>query len=278
MIETDPEGDGEGVLVTMASQGPGRDRPALAARLGLRQDQVRLDVQMAGGSFGRRSQHDAHFPTEVADVFRSQPAASGGVRPTKVLWTREDDLRGGYYRPMVVHRLRGGLSRSGELVGWEQAIAAQSFRADAARAGRLGAAEDGPAPEEDGPAPEEDGLVLEEDGPAPEADGPAPEADGPANAEEDSPWVSSRARLSATSTCPPASRRSCGSRVSASSRVSMRRSSESVSGSSRAAGAAAAAASSSGASTTHARRPQRGGGATESGAPLAPARAGDREW
>jgi len=137
LIEIDPEGDGEGVLVTMASQGPGRDRPALAARLGLAQEQVRLDVQMAGGSFGRRSQHDAHFPVEVADVFRSQPGTSGAPRPTKVLWTREDDLRGGYYRPMVVHRLRGALSRSGALVGWEQTIAAQSFQASLARAGRL---------------------------------------------------------------------------------------------------------------------------------------------
>ncbi len=134
LIEVDPEGDGRAVLVTIGSQGPGRDRPAIAKRLGLPIEQVRFDITYAGGSFGRRSQFDAQFPIELADVFTHQPGAPADRRPTKLLWTREDDIRGGYYRPMVVHRLRGAISQSGELVGWDQSIAAQSFFPEAIRA------------------------------------------------------------------------------------------------------------------------------------------------
>ncbi|MDP6977999.1 MAG: hypothetical protein QF570_05270 [Myxococcota bacterium] len=64
---------------------------------------------MAGGSFGRRSQHDSHFPNEIAHVFAARPGEPADRRPTKPLWTRDDDIRGGYYRPMVVHRLRGAM-------------------------------------------------------------------------------------------------------------------------------------------------------------------------
>jgi isoquinoline 1-oxidoreductase beta subunit len=127
LLEIDPEDDGEAVLVTMGSQGPGRDRPAIAEALGLPIEKVRFDVQLAGGSFGRRSQHDASFPKEAAHVFMAQPAGGASRRPTKLLWTREDDIRGGYYRPMVVHRLRGAMTRGGELIGWDQTIAAQSW-------------------------------------------------------------------------------------------------------------------------------------------------------
>ncbi len=127
LIERDPKGDGTGVLVTMGSQGPSRDHPAIAKALGLPLEKVRFDIQMAGGSFGRRSTWDAHFALESAEVFQSQPGAAADRRPTKLQWTREDDIRGGYYRPLVVHRLRGAMTKPGELVGWDQTIAAQSW-------------------------------------------------------------------------------------------------------------------------------------------------------
>ncbi len=127
LLEIDPEGDGEAVLATMGCQAPARDRPALAKTLGLPVEKVRIDVQPAGGSFGRRGQYDASFAQEAAHVFGAQPRAEGGRRPTKLLHTREDDIRGGYYRPMVLHRLRGAMSREGELLGWRQTIAAQSY-------------------------------------------------------------------------------------------------------------------------------------------------------
>lgn len=118
---------GERVIATLGCQGPGRDHPAIARALGLPREQVEIETLMAGGSFGRRSQHDAHFPVEAADVFRLQPGAPAERRPTKLVWTREDDVQGGYYRPIMVHRLSGAMNRKGELLAWRQAIAGQSF-------------------------------------------------------------------------------------------------------------------------------------------------------
>ena len=46
--------------------------------------------------------------------------------PIKVLWTREDDIKGGYTGPSFVHKLRGGV-RDGNIVGWDQVIVGQSF-------------------------------------------------------------------------------------------------------------------------------------------------------
>ena len=55
--------------------------------------------------------------------------AAGGGAPIKVVWTREDDMRGGYYRPMWVHRLRVGLGGDGMPVAWRQTIVGQSILA-----------------------------------------------------------------------------------------------------------------------------------------------------
>jgi isoquinoline 1-oxidoreductase beta subunit len=52
--------------------------------------------------------------------------AIGPARPVKLIWTREDDLRGGYYRPLFVHRLRGAVE-DGKIVGWSNTIVGQSF-------------------------------------------------------------------------------------------------------------------------------------------------------
>lgn len=136
LIERDPDGsraDGatdasaEGVRVTMGSQGPTGDQPAIAEVLGLAPEQVSIDNQLAGGSFGRRSQSDASFAREAAHVFKNQSSPASQRRPTKLLWTREDDLQGGYYRPMVVHRVDGAIDARGRILGWDHTIAAQSF-------------------------------------------------------------------------------------------------------------------------------------------------------
>ena len=127
ILEIDPENP-KGVLATLASQGPGREHPHLAAEMGLPKEDVRFDIEMAGGSFGRRSTWDAHFIHELGSVFKAQPGGPADRRPTKLQWTREDDVRGGYYRPIVAHRVRGAMDRSGRLVGWDQTIAAQPFR------------------------------------------------------------------------------------------------------------------------------------------------------
>ncbi len=53
--------------------------------------------------------------------------ATSGRAPVKLVWTREDDIRGGRYRPLFVHRFRAGLDASGRIVAWEHRIVGQSF-------------------------------------------------------------------------------------------------------------------------------------------------------
>jgi len=63
----------------------------------------------------------------VAGEAASIVKAIGGNKPVKLVWTREDDLQGGRYRPLYVHRLRAGLDAQGNIVGWEHRIVGQSI-------------------------------------------------------------------------------------------------------------------------------------------------------
>ncbi|OYU39399.1 MAG: twin-arginine translocation pathway signal protein [Pseudorhodobacter sp. PARRP1] len=107
------------------SQFPTFDKPTAAAALGIKPEDVSINVLLAGGSFGRRAQGSAHLAAEVAEIAK----AAGRDGCFKLVWTREDDLRGGYYRPITVHRLKAGLDADGALVGWENTIANQSIMA-----------------------------------------------------------------------------------------------------------------------------------------------------
>ncbi len=114
----------DGYEVWMGAQGASRDRAALAEELGVPLEQVKLNVQLAGGSFGRRSQHKSQFAREAAHALQ----AIDGRAPIKLLWSREDDIRGGFYRPIYVHRLKGGLDADGQIVAWQQVIVGQSVQ------------------------------------------------------------------------------------------------------------------------------------------------------
>ena len=78
---------------------------ALSEVLGVVPEQVRVHTQLAGGSFGRRAQFGSPYMREAAEAFK----AAGWRRPVKHLWTREDDIRGGYYRPIFAHKVKAGL-------------------------------------------------------------------------------------------------------------------------------------------------------------------------
>ena len=94
----------------------------LAAKItGLKPEQVEIHTTFLGGGFGRRANPTSDFVTEAVHVAK----ASG--RPVKVVWTREDDIHGGYYRPSYVHRARIGLGADGMPVAWEHTIAGQSI-------------------------------------------------------------------------------------------------------------------------------------------------------
>jgi len=105
------------------AQFPGMDQTVAAQILGLDETKVRVNTQLAGGSFGRKAQFGSPYMQEAAAVY----AASGANRPLKHMWTREDDIRGGYYRPMYAHRMRGAINAEGQITAWEQVIVGQSI-------------------------------------------------------------------------------------------------------------------------------------------------------
>lgn len=99
------------------------DQGRVAGVLGLPPEKVQLHTLLAGGSFGRRATPVADVAGEAAEVVK----AIGGRRPVKLIWTREDDLRGGRYRPLFVHRLQAGLDDSGRIVAWTHRLVGQSI-------------------------------------------------------------------------------------------------------------------------------------------------------
>ena len=107
-----------GVRVHDGCQFPGLTQPTVAAVLGMTPQQVQINTVYAGGSFGRRATPTSDYHAEAAMAF----ALLGGKTPVKFVWMREDDIQGGYYRPMVAHRVRVGLT-AGKIVGWDHRIA-----------------------------------------------------------------------------------------------------------------------------------------------------------
>ena len=114
--------DGKTASARFGSQFPTPDHAAIAQVLGIGQDRVHLQTILAGGSFGRRAQQTTHVALELAEVSK----AIGPGKPVKLVWTREDDMRGGYYRPFGIHRMRG-VVRDGKIEGWTDTIVGQSI-------------------------------------------------------------------------------------------------------------------------------------------------------
>lgn len=109
------------------AQFPGFDQQVAARILSLDEGKVRVNTQIAGGSFGRKAQFGSPYMQEAASVY----AAIGGDRPLKHMWTREDDIQGGFYRPMYAHRMRGAIDAQGRITAWQQVIVGQSIMAKA---------------------------------------------------------------------------------------------------------------------------------------------------
>lgn len=109
-----------------ASQMPGVDAMAIAKSTGLKPNQVHIHVQMGGGGFGRRAVPTSEYLLEAVSVAKAL-AAAGQRAPVKVIWSREDDLRAGYYRPMTLHRAEIGFDAQGKVLGWDHRIVSQSI-------------------------------------------------------------------------------------------------------------------------------------------------------
>jgi isoquinoline 1-oxidoreductase beta subunit len=99
------------------------DQGRVAALFGLKPEQVKLNMLYAGGSFGRRANTQSDYVMEAAHIVK----AINGKAPVKLVWLREDDMRGGYYRPMFHHALEAALDGSGKLVGWRHRLVGQSI-------------------------------------------------------------------------------------------------------------------------------------------------------
>ncbi|QUP56116.1 molybdopterin-dependent oxidoreductase (plasmid) [Ralstonia syzygii] len=115
-----------GAKVWVGSQFQTVDQGALAKTLGVAPEKVELNTMMAGGGFGRRAVPTSDYVVEAASVAKAY-AAAGHSGPVKVIWSREDDIRGGYYRPMHLHRVDIGLDGGGKVLGWNHVIVGQSI-------------------------------------------------------------------------------------------------------------------------------------------------------
>jgi len=97
------------------------DQHVAAEIVGIAPEQVEIHTLMAGGAYGRRGCND--YTSEAVHV----ALALGADVPVKLMWTREDTMRAGQYRPLNYHRLRAGLNDDGELVAWHHRLVGQSI-------------------------------------------------------------------------------------------------------------------------------------------------------
>jgi isoquinoline 1-oxidoreductase subunit beta len=118
--------DGDVLEIWAGHQMPDLYQQVAAQTMGIDPSKVRLHVTTPGGFFGRRAVADADVIVEVVSTLK----AIGARAPVKVLWTREDDTRGGRYRPMYHHTLRAGLDAQGNLTAWQHRIVGQSIISD----------------------------------------------------------------------------------------------------------------------------------------------------
>ncbi len=99
------------------------DRANAAKVAGLPNEKVQLHTTFLGGGFGRRANPQSDFVVEAVHVAKAAGA------PVKVIWTREDDMRGGWYRPAFLHAIEGGIDASGNAVSWRSRLVGQSIMA-----------------------------------------------------------------------------------------------------------------------------------------------------
>ncbi len=118
--------NGDKAELWMGTQMPGLDAGAAAKTLGVKPDAVTIHTQMAGGGFGRRAIPTSDYVVEACQVAKAAQAA-GLKTPVRTVWSREDDIKGGYYRPMHVHRAEIGLDAKGKVLAWDHVIVGQSI-------------------------------------------------------------------------------------------------------------------------------------------------------
>ena len=114
---------GDRVQVWTGTQFQTLDQQVVAQVFGLKPEQVDIHTTFLGGGFGRRATPTSDFAREAAEVARAAKV------PVKVMWTRDDDVRGGYYRPAFHHRIEAALDAKGRPVAWKHTLVGQSILA-----------------------------------------------------------------------------------------------------------------------------------------------------
>ena len=109
---------GDAVEIWAGTQSQTTATEAPAKLLGIARDKVKLHDLLMGGGFGRRGNRDVDFIIDA--VMLSKEVG----RPVKVMWTREDDVHNGRFRPLSGHYLRAGLDPAGKLIAWHHRVAA----------------------------------------------------------------------------------------------------------------------------------------------------------
>ena len=110
-----PAGDAVEIWAGTQSQTTATEAPAKL--LGIPKNKVKLHDMLMGGGFGRRGNRDVDFIIDA--VLMSKEAG----RPVKVMWTREDDIANGRFRPISAHAVKAGFDQSGKLTAWQHRIA-----------------------------------------------------------------------------------------------------------------------------------------------------------
>ena len=100
------------------------DHAMAAKTAGLKPEQVEIHTTFLGGGFGRRANPRSDFVIEAVQV------AMAVAQPVKVVWTREDDTRGGNYRPMWSDHIEAGIAKDGKPLAWKHTLVGQSIVAD----------------------------------------------------------------------------------------------------------------------------------------------------
>jgi isoquinoline 1-oxidoreductase beta subunit len=115
--------NGNSAHLITGSQIPTMDQLNTAKIVGNLPGAITIDTLFAGGSFGRRATFQSDYASECVHIAKHV----GGGRPVKLVWTREDDMTAGYYRPLIHHAVRVTVDKDGLPATWRHRIVSQSI-------------------------------------------------------------------------------------------------------------------------------------------------------
>ncbi|MEP7323624.1 MAG: xanthine dehydrogenase family protein molybdopterin-binding subunit [Saprospiraceae bacterium] len=113
--------DFEKCEIWAGTQSPWVHQSEVASFLGVPPEQVKFNTPTIGGSFGRKGSLGSDWVMEAVHI------AKASNKPIKLIWTREDDIKGGNYRPMYVHRVSIAIGSNGFPIAWNHKIVGQSL-------------------------------------------------------------------------------------------------------------------------------------------------------